>query len=178
MALLDGVDFDAMGEEAAALMRKQYPLLFALAYDDAAGALPVDVSFDLERPEVQQAIEGLAKKIKSVSDTTRDKVRSLVSQQAQEGWSMPELAKRIREQGVTDSKYRSVLIGRTESATAYNVGTTYAYQDAGITEVEVFDGDTDAECASVNGTTQSLEWARDNPIAHPQCTRAFSAKVT
>jgi hypothetical protein len=174
LALLDGVDWEAMGEEAAALMKTLYPDLFALAFDDADS---LGVSFDVENEAVQLVLDKLATKIKAISDTTRDTVRGLVAQSAKEGWSMPQLAKAIREQGVTDSDYRSKMIARTESALGYSHGSLLAYGQAGVTEVDVYDGDDDPECAAANGSRWTLEEAADNPIGHPNCTRAFSAHI-
>jgi hypothetical protein len=69
------------------------------------------------------------------------------------------------------------MIAQTETAVAFNTGAVLSYREAGIEKVEVLDGDEDEDCASVNGTTQTLEWAMDNPVAHPHCTRAFSPVV-
>jgi hypothetical protein len=44
----------------------------------------------------------------------------------------------------------------------------------GVKEVEVLDGDDDEECASANGQIWTLEEASDNPLGHPNCTRAFA----
>jgi hypothetical protein len=172
--LLDGIDWEAMGEEASAVMTVNYADLFALAYDEAAS---LGVAFDVENEAVQRVLDKLATKIKGISDTTRDTVRGLVAKQAKEGWSMSELAKAIREQGVTDSDYRSKMIARTESALGYSHGSLLAYGEAGVTEVDVYDGDSDPECAAANGSRWTLEEAANNPLGHPNCTRAFSAVV-
>ena len=193
MSLLDIVDSLDLGDDAegmAEFMKAVYPLLFGAAYDQASDELPVDVSFDVTNPQIQKTIDKLATRIGGVPDTVKDLVRGIVGN-ALEGEevtdaegntrtvipSAKEIAARIREAGATDKVYRSVLIARTETATAMNLGATHAYEDAGVEKVEVLDGDGDEICASVNGTTQTLEWARSNPIGHPGCTRAFAPVV-
>lgn len=155
-------------------MRKTYyPQLIELGMEEASALLPIEVGFDLSNPAIQKTIDGLAKKVKGIADTTRDDIRALVSKQADEGWSNGELAKRIREQGEINSESRSLTIARSESAVAYNQGGVLAYKEAGVSKVEVMDGDEDEDCASANGETWTVEKAMDNPIAHPNCTRTF-----
>lgn len=184
---VDALDFSGEADDMAAFMREVYPLLFGAAYSEASDTLPVAVEYDVTNPRIQGQIEKLATRIKGVPDTVREMVRGVVAKaldgEYDEGAgrvvvpSISEIAARIRAQGGIDTAYRARLIARTESATAMNLGHTYAYEDAGVSEVDVFDGDEDEPCASVNGTVQSLEWARENPIGHPNCTRAFGPRV-
>lgn len=171
---VDGYEWEASGKRAADLMRKSYyPQLLSLGFEDIGALVPVEVGFDLSNPLIQKTLSGLAKNITGIADTTRDDIRALVSRQADEGWSNAELAKRIREQGEINSKSRSIMIARSESAMAYNQGGVLACREAGVEKVEVVDGDEDEDCASVNGEIWSLDKAADNPIAHPNCTRTF-----
>ena len=55
-----------------------------------------------------------------------------------------------------------------------NHGTVVASRQAGVTHVEVSDGDDDEACAHANGQVWTLEEALANPVAHPNCTRSFS----
>jgi hypothetical protein len=186
--LLDDEDWDADADDIEELMQPHYQGLFGIAYTDANKLLPVDVSFDQKNKLVQKAIDKLGKKIRGVADTTRDEIRGLASKATDEGWSPQELAKQLRELAElapeSDSKKdksrarsRSEMIARTETATAYNLGGTYAYEEAGVKEVDVLDGDGDDECASANGQRWTLEEARDNPIAHPGCTRVLKPVI-
>jgi hypothetical protein len=45
---------------------------------------------------------------------------------------------------------------------------------AGVTHVEVSDGDDDDDCADADGQVWTLEEALANPIAHPNCVRSFA----
>lgn len=189
---LDAVDDEDMGDDADSMesfMRDQYPKLFGLSYDEAnaAGNLPVSVTFDQTNPAIQKSIDKLATRIRGVADTTKDDIRGLVSKALEGSYddnlgrtvipSNKEIAQQIRDQGAISSVSRSDMIARTETATAMNLGATYAYEDAGVSEVDVMDGDDDEDCADADGQTWSLDDARDNPIAHPNCTRAFSPVV-
>lgn len=184
---LDSLDLSDEADDMADFMRQIYPALFGAAYDEAGDVLPVEVSFDVTNPAIQKSINKLAERIKGVPDTVRDMVRTIVADalkgEYDEGAgrvvvpSNKEIAARIRAQGDIQSEYRSQMIARTETATAMNLGATHAYEDAGIEQVEVMDGDDDAECAQANGQTWSLDDARANPIAHPNCTRAFAPVV-
>jgi hypothetical protein len=153
------------------LMRKYYPQLLQLSYE-AAG-----IDFDLTNPRVQDKIDDLAKKVRNVPETTRESIRGWVKAGTEDGWSVDKIAKRIREDGQEISKSRSVTIARTESAVAYSGGAILAYREQGIEKVEVLDGDEDAECAEANGQVWTLDKAEENPIGHPNCTRAFSPVV-
>ncbi|HEX8221828.1 MAG TPA: phage portal protein [Chloroflexia bacterium] len=186
--LLDDEDWDADADDVEELMQPHYEGLFGIAYTDANKLLPVDVSFDQKNKLVQKAIGKLGTKVRGVADTTRDEIRRLASKATDEGWSPQELAKQLR--GLADlapesdskvdksrARSRSEMIARTETTTAYNLGGTYAYEEAGVKEVDVLDGDGDDECASANGQRWTLEKARDNPIAHPGCTRVLKPVI-
>lgn len=173
MDLVNGYDWEGSADNLEEMMREFYPEIMKLAYGASADALPVDVSFDLTNPKVKETIDALCKNIRGVADTTKDDIKALVGKSTSEGWSIPDLAKAIREKGDISSRSRSETVARTESAVAYSRGSILAYGDAGVKKVQVLDGDEDAECAAANGATWTLEEAAANPIAHPRCTRAF-----
>lgn len=180
---IDALDLSGDQDSMEAFMREVYPLLFGAAYDEASADLPVAVSYDVTNPAIQGQIDKLAKRIRGVPDTVKENVRSVVGQALEGEYnedlgrtvvpSNAEIAQRIRAAGVTDSEYRSRMIARTETATAMNLGHTFAYGDAGVSEVDVADGDDDGPCADANGQRWSLDDAQANPIEHPNCTRAF-----
>lgn len=174
--MADPTDSMDDGDEIARLMRRFYPLIVESAFGDASLA-GVPVAFDLENEFVQDVIDRLAKQIRGVADTTKDEVRALVAKQASEGWSVEQLQKAIRERGEIASRMRALLISRTETGTAYNLGSVAAYRAGGVTHVDVLDGDDDEPCASANGSRWTLEQAENNPLGHPNCTRAFSPVV-
>jgi hypothetical protein len=164
------------GDTIAALMRPFYRSLVEDAFLDAA-ADGVDAMFSLSNPYVQTVLDRLAKQIRGVADTTKDDIRLLTGRAADEGWSTDRLAKEIRAKGEIASRSRATTIARTETGTAYNLGSVAAYKAGGITHVDVLDGDDDEPCASANGARWTLDDAAANPLEHPNCTRAFSPVV-
>lgn len=164
------------GGALSTLMKAFYQALVEDAFLDAV-ADGVDVTFSLDNPFVQTVLEGLAKNIKGVADTTKQDIRDLVSKQAAEGWSVEELQKQIRAKGDIASRSRALTIARTETGQAYNQGAIAAYRAGGVTHVDVLDGDDDEACAAANGARWTLAEAEANPLGHPNCTRAFSPVV-
>jgi HK97 family phage portal protein len=166
-----------LGPEARALYNRFYPLILRHSWSDAAAELGTELAFDLENQWVKGVLDELAEKIVRVADTTRQEVRDLVGKAAEEGWSIDELAAKIRELKEVHSTARARRIARTETGMAYNLGSLAGYAEAGIKRVEVFDGEEHEPCASANGSIWTLEQARAEPLAHPNCVRAFAAVV-
>jgi hypothetical protein len=121
----------------------------------------------------------VGERIKQLNATTRDVVTAELHDvlDAQEGDGATALAERLSA-AVADSSAltpaRALMIARTETAIAYNVGTIAGYHQAGVTHVEVSDGDDDDECAAADGAIWTLEEALAEPIAHPNCVRSFA----
>lgn len=173
------MSIDHNGDQIAALMRPYHIRLLELAAADADNVLGIDASFDLESAEVQDVLDLLATKVRSVAETTKEDIRRLTGQGAEQGWSPAHLADEIAKLGEIASKSRAMLISRTESALGYNHGTILRYEQSGqVSGVEVLDGTNDEICAAANGQTWTLDEARDSPIGHPNCVRAFVAVLS
>lgn len=176
--LLKGVDYAAHAKRLGAVLAKYYIELVEVAWNEERTRLAVLGTFDLKNPHVQDAIKKLTgKRIVAMANTTKNDLRDLLERIfAQEKVpGIETIAKQIREAGIETSRWRSQMLARSETAVGYNMGALASYREAGIDKVEVLDSDEDDLCASVNGTTQTLEWAEENPIGHPNCVRAFSA---
>ncbi len=164
------------GSAVAALLKAYHQAILEDAFLDASDA-GIDVSFSLDNPHVQDVLGSLAKNVRAVAETTKDEIRALVGRQADEGWSVEQLAKEIRAKGEIASRSRALTIARTETGTGYNLGSVAAYRTGGVTHVDVLDGEDDPICAAANGSRWTLEEAEANPLGHPNCTRAFSPVV-
>jgi hypothetical protein len=70
--------------------------------------------------------------------------------------------------------WRANRIARTESAFVFNHGNTLGWKQAGGTTMNVTDGDRDADCSAANGAVWTIAECLDNPLGHPNCTRAFT----
>lgn len=80
----------------------------------------------------------------------------------------------VAEQFDGFARYRADTIARTETAIEFNHGNVLGMHQAGVQNVEVHDGDDDEECAAANGQVWPVSYALANPVAHPNCSRAFS----
>jgi HK97 family phage portal protein len=166
-----------MGTEARSLYNRFYPLILRHSWNDAAAELGIELAFDLENRWVKGVLDELAKAIVGIAETTREEVRSLVAKQAEEGWSIDELAAEIRKLKEVHSTARARTIARSETAIAYNKGSLAGYREAGVEKVEVFDGDEHEPCRSANGSIWTIEQAEAEPLCHPNGTRAFAAVI-
>lgn len=183
MADLSTYNWDASADRVEALARRFYPLLLGASYEAANDLLPVDVAFDISNPLIKKTIDGLAKSIRGVAETTKEDVRRIVDAGTERGLSIGEIAKQIREKAPDMSKSRAATIARTESAAAYSKGSLLAYSDAGVEQSEwLVGGDPCPLCAPLSGKRAKLgkEFAEGvaHPPVHPACTCAIAPVVT
>jgi SPP1 gp7 family putative phage head morphogenesis protein len=115
-------------------MKRWYPLLLENAFGDASTTTGVDIAFDLSNPRVQDVLDELltSEEFLGIADTTIKEARKLIGQQAENGWSIQQLADELRATGLTRSKTRAVSIGHTESARAYSKGALLSYEESGV----------------------------------------------
>lgn len=140
-------------------------------YDSLSGEPVPPGAFTLQNQYVSAAVSGLAGKIKNVSETTRQNVRDIIQSGIDDGLSIPDIAA-LLSASEAFSDYRATMIARTESRVAYNQGAVAAMKTLGTNYVYIDDGDKDDPCAEVSGTIQTIDWFAENPVSHPQCTRA------
>jgi phage portal protein BeeE len=121
--------------------------------------------YDYVRAKVGERITG-------INATTREKVQKLVAEGIEQGMSPQDLGSALKESAAFDAA-RADMIARTETAYAYNDSAIQSYLSLDVEQVQVIDGDKDAECAHADGATWSMDEALSNPISHPNCTRDF-----
>lgn len=129
---------------------------------------------------MQPILDAAGQRIVTVNGTARDVVRRQLRDAIRLNLSDAETERLIR--GAVGDTYRAERIARTESAFATNEATAQAYEAEGIDRVEVFDG---ASCGwtshddplKAHGRVVSVAAARRQPIAHPNCQRAFAPLV-
>lgn len=172
--VLGSVDWKGHRKALADAVTPQYLDLLELGWDQELAG-----DFALTNPHVKDAVKLLGKRIVGISETTREDMKGVLERTlgADKIPSTAEIARQLREYGVTSSVSRSQMIARTESAVGLNHGAIASYREAGVERVQVLDGDGDEECAAADGQTWTLDEAMDNPTAHPNCTRAFSPIV-
>ena len=166
---------DELAEAAAPSITRAAQSGWSLV-DDALGPLDVDDT------AVQTVAQRGATSIRGVNQTARRGVADVIRLGIDRGYSIRDIAKGVQADGYNGVSHyiqntykgRAKVIARTETANALNGGTASRYRASGITHVRIHDGTGDPECASVNGTTQTVDWFESNPINHPNCTMAAS----
>jgi SPP1 gp7 family putative phage head morphogenesis protein len=122
--------------------------------------------------------------IRDLSEETRNDLRAELQRGILQGEGSSKLAKRVKEVMET-SKKRAIMIARTESSRAENMGTLEAYKQSGLKGKKVFiatKGDRTCEiCKNLDGKEILLdakfkykgeEWFA--PPVHPSCRCAIA----
>ncbi|HEY3315193.1 MAG TPA: phage portal protein, partial [Bacillota bacterium] len=166
---------------AMPILQKHLEKLHALGGKSALGVLKLQGTFDLRSEAAEEyararAAELVGKRVLAdgtvidnpdrrwaITETTRQAIRDEVERGLAESLSAVDLAEELRSSHAFSAS-RATTIARTESGTAYNRGAIDGYRDSGVVdEVEVFDGDYDAECQAANGQIWTLDEAEANP---------------
>lgn len=147
-------------------------------------ALDVELVFDQADPAVVAALAQAGERISGIQAVTRDALRALLQYGAGQGWGVDDLIAGDDTfpggiAGLIAQTYanRDRAIARTELGHAQQTAATARYEAAGVDRVVVLDNgtdDSDPRCTELNGTVQTLAWARANPLQHPNCVRAFA----
>lgn len=180
--IVDQLGLD-LGPQISTLMRRFYRLLVGAAWGDAAASLAIDLAFDVDNPLIQTILNQLARRVTNVAETTRDEIRELVGRQADEGWTVDQLARAIRQRGIVASPVRAELIAVTETASAYSLGSKAAYRAAGVVSgVRWLTTDNACPvCDPLNGKVSTLDAdfgeGIPHPPAHPRCRCAIAPVV-
>ena len=91
--------------------------------------------FDITSPEVAYWIENkVARFVVRVNDSTKAKIRDIVSQGYDEGWTMRELSESIGSTFDDFGKARSLRISQTEMGSAANAGSMQGYRQSGVVQ--------------------------------------------
>jgi len=138
----------------------------------AFAELGVGVAFDVTNPAVIKWIKergGLL--IKSISDTTLDKLIKTLAAGVDAGESIPLLAGRISDVFADAKGYRSTLIARTETISASNSGALQAYKQSGVVKkkewLATMDDRVRDEHAVMNGEIVGIDEAFSNGEMSP-----------
>jgi HK97 family phage portal protein len=176
----DAADFHAIVEAMQAGLADVSFKVTAGAVDQEAseGLLPRILSQLANRPDGIQSVSG------RVKDEVLEEVRKgighgLTYRQIAEGGTF--LSATAGEGDVTIKGIKGVYdeyttwqaerIARTEAAVTFNRASAGLMGEAGVTHVDIADGDDDEPCGLANGSRWTLAHYEANPISHPNCTR-------
>jgi len=144
----------------------------------AMAELGVEVSFDVTNPRVVKWIKKrCGTLIKSISDTTLDKLRKTLAEGVQVGEKIPSLASRVSAVYDEAKGYRAIRIARTETIAASNQGALEAYRQSEVVEKKewycAIDERTCEECSAMHGEVVKLDDSFSGgvnaPPLHPNC---------
>jgi|GEM_PF-3147182 len=124
---------------------------------------------------ITQVLTRGAAKVTGINKTTRDGINDLVVQGIEQGMGPAELGDAIEAWSGFD-EYRSELIARTETGTAYNAAALGSYSDFGIEMIQVLDGDGDDICAPWADVTVPITEAPDE-LGHPNAVLGGSTFI-
>ncbi len=89
----------------------------------------VGISFDVTQPGIAEAIRRMLFAFANdIIAYTRDILQKIITQGAEEGWSIPRLVERLTEEYTTWSEGRAERIARTETIKAFNYGSHEQYK--------------------------------------------------
>lgn len=183
-AALGSFDWQAWEDELRPILEASFSAVVADSADALADELRV--VFNHADPFMQRELtKYVGERIVSLTETTRNEVSDLVRRVLDQPGPGPGttnklgdvIRDKVRQRFAGYEDWRADRIARTETAIAYNHGTVFACRQAGVDKVIVSDGgagDVDPVCKEANGKIWTLQQALDNPVAHPNCTRAFS----
>ena len=174
------------GKELAKLLGGFYLEIIRQTWPLWNDELSSDLVFDAADPAVARVLAMAGDRVKDINETTIENLRVLLEQGHEQGWSIDRIVRGDPENGIPglrdiieeSYKNRSETIARTELGTAQNLASAERYDEAGVSQVIVFDngaGDEDQPCIDANGQVWTLEEMQANPLEHPNCTRSFGA---
>ena len=97
--------------------------------------------------------------INGIDDTTAGKLADTLTEGANAGETVPQLADRVSAVFSDAIDNRAETIARTETIQAYGSASVQSYKDAGIEQVQLYDGSDDPECAARDGQVVSPDEA-------------------
>jgi hypothetical protein len=183
--LLKIADSFPWDEWAAPLRAELEPVHLSIAEEQGARtAAAHGLAWTNDDPALTRVISGkVGDAIVSIEGTTKNDVIAIIRESIADNpaGSPFELGSRIadklREKINGDyPRWRADSIARTETGTAFNVGTVHAGRQNGVDRFLVSDGDCDI-CRGFDGQIWTGEHALANPLAHPNCTRSFSLHI-
>jgi hypothetical protein len=114
----------------------------------------------------------------AISETTRDMLRSLITNSMAEGTSNDELKSEIYD-ATAFSESRAEMIARSETALADIRGSAIAWAESGVVDEAQFDAAPDCceECQAEDGTIVPLADPEELDLPHPGCRCAWVAVI-
>lgn len=144
-----------------------YRQAYQVGQDQMAELLGLDVKFDLKDPRAKAFIEEKTLKIVGINDTTSEKIRAVLVQGVDEGQSVDQIAKAIKEAYNDFGDMRSRLIARTEVSQSVNGARYGLLQEEGSEAHEWLDsGDENVRETHVAEDGNVVNVGEPFPVTH------------
>ena len=184
----DALNIPKSKKELEALAELSIPRITEIVKINGEAAyaeLGVGGAFDVSNPEVIKFIKkraGLL--IKSISDTTLEKLKKTLAGGVEAGESITNLATRISDVFVEAKGYRSTLIARTENITASNSGANSAFKMSGVVKIKIWLATLDDRVRPEHAAMDGEETGIDEPFSNglmfgsePNCRCTILPKI-
>lgn len=100
---------------------------------------PVKLSFSLANPRLKDYFDGYLVELSTqITSTTQEKLTSIIREASEEGYSVPETAKRIRELGEDFGKARSELTARDQLHKASIGASEIQARESGVVSTQTW----------------------------------------
>ena len=109
---------------------------------------------------------------KMVNGTTKEELRKVLALGFEEGESVPQLTKRIRQYYQNGYERRATLVARTEVIAASNEGALQGYEHEGVLKAEFYaslDERICVECDALHGVVYPINETHGVIPVHPDC---------
>jgi hypothetical protein len=183
------LDWHAEDAYLEPIIASHFTTAIQLAYPFVSSQLGMTVSFDMANPYVAQVMDRIGSLVSGINATSMARLQDTVQAGITQGSGIDTIARNIQDQlsgwaGIGDIDHsRSMVIARTETATAYNGAAVAGYRDSGIVGSSIcldsadcgLDGHNDPE--KPDGLAYSLDDADMYPLSHPNCVRAWAPNI-
>jgi SPP1 gp7 family putative phage head morphogenesis protein len=143
-AKADGIDWGQIFAEVERVLRESvakwvnaFTPLIKMVFMDTVEQVAADfgISFNLKNPFVDTFINNYTPQFADgvISTTRNEIVINMLRKAQEEGWSIVELSKSIKDKYAGWDDWRATMIARTETIRASNAGALEAMRDAGMT---------------------------------------------
>jgi uncharacterized protein with gpF-like domain len=180
-SILDQLEADGVAVEVIDEITPEIRKAFEDAHATAVAQVGVESSGAMLEQADQAAIDyakaRAAELVTSIGETTRDDLRSLVTDAVTDGWSSQRLADEVEGAGAF-SEYRSEMIARTELAYAHVGGNMAGWRATDVVEKKrwITGAGCCDDCGDLDGVEidldEDFDYADgpvDAPPAHPNC---------
>lgn len=112
--------------------------------------------------------------VSAITKTLKTKLSDAVKKARKENATLAEIQALLQAEISDWAQEKAYDIALTEATRGYNEATIEVAEKSGFENVMVSDGkEDDGPCIDADGEIWTLQRARENPLQHPRCRRAF-----